>query len=409
MIESTLRRLQISPLAVGVIALLTALLGWLLIRGVQVGDEYANIPQIKLFLAGNWKLQENLAVPPTYFALIAGLARLLGVSSPEGWRLISIALSLPVVALFHLCEKKIDPDATPLRTLQFLFLPILLPYLLILYTDGLAIMLFMLSLYLALHDHPWLAGVAAFLDVLVRQNQIVWVGWLFAWLYLREQGWSLRPALIGRHLIRYWTFCLVFIAFLAFVLINRGLTLGQLEEIHRPGLYLGNVWFALFLCFFLLLPVFPAGLPRTLRLIRRQPWLLLGAGLVFLLYLGTFEVNHPMNDPEKHPDFLRNQLLALATSNLAAKSFFFLPIAFAALSLAADPLCEHASWTLYPFWALAVLPVELIEQRYSLSGVTLLLLFRKTEVRSAEMIQLAYFVLLSLFFLVGISRARFFL
>ncbi len=404
MVSQPLRPAPVTTRMVVLAMLLTVLFGSLLIRRVRgIGDEYASIPQIETFRTGTWSVQENLAVPPTYHALIAVIARLFGVSSLDALRLISLLLCLPVVPLFYLCARKIDPDNAALRTLQFLFLPILLPYLFILTTDAPALMLFVLTLYLALHDRPYLAGGAALLDVLVRQNQIVWVAWLFTWLYLREQGWSIRPAAIGRHLLRYWVFCLVFAAFVAFVVINRGLTLGRHQEIHRSGLYLGNVWFALFLCSFLLLPIFLVRLPHVLVLIGRRPWLLIVVGLLFLLYLATFQVNHPMNDISTNPDFLRNQLLAWATTNQATKIVFFLPIALALFSLAALSLHERGSWTLYPFWILAVLPVELIEQRYSLAGVTLLLLFRGMERRGVEMVQFLYFVLVSLAFLLGIA------
>ncbi len=399
------------------VVLLTALFGWLLLQRIPgIGDEYATIPQVEIFLSGDWTVRDDLAVPPTYHALVASIARLLGIRSVQqnlnGLRLISLLLSLPVVAWFFLCARKIDSANASLRSLEFLFLPILLPYLFILTTDAFALTIFVLAVWLALEDHPALAGVAALLDVLVRQNQIVWVAWLFVWTYLRDHGWSLRPALILRHLVRGWTFCLIFAGFVVFVIKNHGLTLGHHEQVHPPGVYLGNVWFALFLCSFLLWPIFLVRLPNTLGLIRRRPLLLVAVGLVFVLYSATFQVTDPANDlaaKEVNKEFLRNRLLDLATSNLATRTAFFLPIALAILSLAALPLHERGSWSLYPFWVLAIIPVRLIEQRYSLSGFTMLLLLRVLERRRVEWLQLAWFVLVSLFILWGISRAWFFL
>ncbi len=394
------------------VVLLTIAIGWVLIYRARTtfGDEYASLPQIQRFLAGDWSVQKNLAVPPVYHALVAGLARLFGVSSIDGLRLISLLLSLPVVPLFHLCARKIDPDSATVRTLQLLFLPILLPYLFLLYTDPLALLFLVFALCLALYDRPWLAGLAALLDVLVRQNQIVWVAWLFAWLYLRHEGARVSLASAARHLVRCWTFCLVFVGFLVFLVVNRGrATLGQHEDFHRPGLYAGNVFFALFLCSLLFLPVFLAGLPRTVRLLLRRPWLLVGVGLLLLVFLTAFKVRHQSNDVSRYPEFLRNQLLALVMANLLTRTLFFAGIAFAVLSLAALPLQQPWAWLIYPFWVLSVLPVELIEQRYSLAGVVLLLLFRKAEGPLVEALLLGWWVLLSAGALVSLCWFRMFL
>src|SRR4051812_8813469 len=101
------------------ITLLTALFGSLLISRVRsVGDEDASLPRIRSFLAGDWSVQENLAVPPTYHPLIAGIARLCGVSSLDGLRLISLLCNLPIMAFFSLCPRKIDPATASIRTLQ---------------------------------------------------------------------------------------------------------------------------------------------------------------------------------------------------------------------------------------------------------------------------------------------------
>jgi alpha-1,2-glucosyltransferase len=388
---------------------LVACLGSLLISRIQntIGDEYASYPQIEQFRQGNWAVQDNLAVPPTYHALIALLARLFDVSSWNALRLITLVLSSLAILFFYASARAFDAESASAKTAQFLFLPILLPYCFILYTDPLAVALFLLSVWLALRNHPVLAGLAALLDVAVRQNQIVWVAFLFLWLYLRESGWSFKRAVIGRYLVRYGMFVAVFIGFAVFVVVNRGLTLGQHSTIHPPGrFYLGNVWFALFICTFLFLPVFLADLPRLAALVRKEPVFLLGLAVLFPLYLLTFSPDHAMN---QLPEFLHNQVLAAASASWWTKALFFIPIGFAVLSLAATPLRESSCDWLYPFWVLAVLPAWLIEQRYSLTGIALFQLFRQPQGERAETMLLVYWMMLSVFFLVGISQGWFFL
>lgn len=399
--------------------LLVALLGTLLIRRVQatIGDEYANYPQIQSFRAGNWQLQDNLAVPPTYPALVALVARALHVESRDGLRLISLLLSLPVYPLFYLVARTLDPATATLKALQFLFLPILLPYLFILYTDPLALLLFVLALWLALRDQPILAGLAALLDIAVRQNQIVWIALLYVWLYLHEQALQFSWPSIRRHLTRYWSFIVVFLAFAIFVVVNGGVTFGRLETVHPVGKFsLGNVYFALFVCTVLFLPVFAANVPRAIHLVRLM---CSGTGwLVVLLVMWVFVMNFVLNsaltltvnhDMNQLPGFLHNDALLWAADGKVHKLLFLVPILFAGLSLAVLPLREPACVVLYPFWVLAVLPIGLIEHRYYLSGVTLLLLFRVPQNRTVEVVQLGYWMALSLFFLWGIAQAWFFL
>lgn len=79
------------------------------------------------------------------------------------------------------------------------------------------------------------------------------------------------------------------------------------------------------------------------------------------------------------------------------------------LSLAALPLPRADCYSIYLFWALAVLPIGLIEQRYYLSGIMLLQLLRLPQPEKVEAAHAAYWAVLAIFFLVGISEGRFFL
>ncbi len=363
-----------------VVVLATAVLGSLIVHRVQatIGDEYAYLPQIQDYLRGQWSVRKDLAVPPTYHFVIASLGRLLGVDSFDALRLISLLLFLPAVLWFYLAARQIDADTAVVRTYQFLFLPILLPYCFLLYTEPLAVLFLVLAVWLVLKRQDTLGGLACLLSAAVRQTLAVWLGFLFFWIYLREEGlhWSV-PA-VKRHLPRCWVFLLGFAALVVFIVLNHGLTLGELKDFHPPGaISLGNTWFALLLGWLLLLPLHLANMGRIAGLFSRQGVITvpIGLGLILAGYLLTFHNDHPSN--LKYPDFLHNQLLVLVFTNIWTKTAFFLPIAWTLLSLPVTPLHGGTGCLLYPFWVLSMLPVVMIEQRYALPGFVLFLLLRK--------------------------------
>jgi alpha-1,2-glucosyltransferase len=391
------------------VVLVTAALGYREISRIQghIGDEYAGFPQMEAFVHGNFQVRDDLAVPPTYHLLVAGIASHFRVDSRDALRLISLLLCLPAVFFFWAAARRLDSDSADRKTYQFLFFPILLPYCFILYTNPLALTLLLLAVWLVLCGRPAWAGLAALPSVAVRQELAVWMLFLLVWIYLRDEGFRFRAASLGRHLLRCWTFCLGLAAVAVFVVVNRGFTLGRHEAIHPTGqVHLGNVWFTLLLCFLLLLPLHLANLPRVGGLLRRQPLLLLGLAALFALYVLTFTNDHVNN---QLPEFLHNQLLFLVFASPWVKALFFLPIGYAILSLAATPLQQPACYPFYVFWVLSLLPIWMIEQRYALPGFVLLLLFRVPGSRWVEAALIGSFAALSALFLWGISRAQFFL
>jgi len=374
-----------------------------------IGDEEIYLPQIRGFLHGDWSVSNKLAVSPAYHHVIAFIARLLGIDSVDALRLISLLLSLPAVALFYAAAHKLHPDTAIFRAYQFLFLPILLPYCFVLYMEPMALAFLLLAVWLALSRYYTLSGLAGLLSAVVRQNFIVWMGFLFLWIYLREEGLKLSGQALKRHLLRCWIFLIGVVALVLFVLLAGGLSMGETKSIHPLGLYLGNIWFALLLGWLLLLPLHLANGRRIIQFFRHgnSVGLLAGLGLLLGCYLLTFHNDHPNN--LDFPEYLHNQLLELVFRNLLLKAAFFLPIAWTVLSLLATPLRERTGWLLYPFWVLSLLPVWMIEQRYALPGFVLFLLLRESAGPRLEAGLAGYFALGSAVLIGGISRGWFFL
>jgi len=387
--------------------LLAAVAGHLVISQTwQLVDEEENLVQIRMFLNGQFREFEYIATTPAYHAMIALLAWLMNAQSLSEIRLISLMLGLSAVIGFFIAARRLNDMNAPLAASQFFFMPILLPFFFLLYTDVLSLGLLLFSVYGALTHRERLAGAAGILSVVVRQNQIVWLLFVFLLIYLIENGYFMNREAVKNHLRRSWIFLMGFAAFVFFVVVNHGVAIGD-RKMHPPyTFHLGNVYFSLFLFLLVFLPLHLANAQKVCALIRRNPWVLAALGLLLSIYLPTFNDTHPYNFVH---GFLRNVVLEFATLELWTKLFFFVSIAYTILSIAVTPLKKPAFYLIYPFWILTLVPAWLIEERYYLVAFSLFLLFRERQGRGVEYASLAYSMATGFFFLWGISQRWFFL
>ncbi len=349
-------------------------------------DEGVHFQQITLFREGRLELSPRLTMLPGYHALTATAMRLFDKSGRYSARFFSTAISLATILVFYLLSGGLRSFTSLAKTFQFAFLPILFPFFPLIYTDVLSLLLVLIGLYLTLGKRYNLGALTVGLSLLVRQNNIVWLGLLYALAfseYCHPRGWlwltgHLRPDFLRRA----WVFWLGLAGFLLFLLVNGGVAMG--DDLNHPsplqgaslGLHAGNLYLLLFLSFFLFLPLHLANLPTLGVFLWRRPWVLLLLLAFFLVYLPTFVNSHPYNVLAPQVVW-RNRLLMAATASPLAKTLFFLPLAAGLLSVAVTPLAEKRYYWLYPFTALALLPAWLVEPRYYFVPLALFILFRR--------------------------------
>jgi alpha-1,2-glucosyltransferase len=213
----------------------------------------------------------------------------------------------------------------------------------------------------------------------------------------------------GRKSLRQtWIYGLGFGLIAAFLLLNGGIALTDKDMQPLGGVYSGNIFYLLFLFAFLFLPLNLANFPKIIRLAREQRWIL-PAGLgVFLVYLLTFQSTHPYNQtiPEY---FIRNQLLMTVTGSLGLKSAFFLPAAWALLSIGVTKLRAKNYYWLYPFTIFSLLPLWLIEPRYAFVPLGFFLLFKEEQPAVVEGLTVGLYVIVSLLLLPPLRGELFFI
>jgi hypothetical protein len=146
------------------------------------GDEEVHYDQIARFARGDLSLNPWLTTLPGYHALLGFVGYVTGVTSLPFMRFLSFLIGLATIGVFWLITRELYKDAGFLRVLQFTFLPILFPFFFLLYTDVLSLLFILLAFFFMLRERPTLAAVMSLAGVLVRQTNIVWLLFFFAFL-----------------------------------------------------------------------------------------------------------------------------------------------------------------------------------------------------------------------------------
>ncbi len=404
----------------GIVASAVAVSYWAVRSDPPLGDEGYHLSEIHLLVHGQWTVAPNVVMLPGYHILLAAAAWAAGTTSLPFLRAVTAGLSLLTIVALDVLTRTIDESADGLPTLEFTFLAIVFPLFALIYTDVAGLLFVLLCVTAALRERPGAATAFGLYAVVVRQTNIVWVMFAFALMWWKScpaivAGWrrsahsptALRAAVI-RALNVVWPVALMAGLSVGFIAVNGGVAIHRKAAYPFPSFHLGDIFFALMILPALFLPPWISALPRIWRLLRtsRIWWGVLPA--CFALYMATFTASHPFNQPILSY-FLRNRVLAYATSSAARKAACFLPIAWSLLVLAVTPLRRSSFRLLYPFAALSLVPLWLIEQRYFIVPIALFLCMRAPDSRRVAWMQVGYGMLVTAALFIPLVHRTFFL
>jgi alpha-1,2-glucosyltransferase len=375
--------------------------GYLLSRSMDLRvDERNHLNQIQRYLAGNFVTTSTAS--GGFHAAAAAFAWLTGSMSQEAVRLFVVLISCAAILTFRSLAEAFEPRAGTMRTFQFALFPLLFPFWFVIYTDVFGLLFLLLAVLAFTRKRFHRTGIFATLSVVVRQTYVVWLAMLAVWTAIVTIN---RP---HRELARRLSsFAIAAALFVVFVLVNHGVAIGDRDSHPEMELHTENLLFML-VCFFLMF--FPLIVSQLRRIARLPPLVLAGVMVgSTLLFFGTFRVDHPYNAVVSEDLFVRNDILRLMTSSTAARLASSVVIALATLSLFVVRLRQPIHYLIYPFAALTVMPVWLIEQRYYLPAFALFMAFREPASPTVERAILAVNAVLSLYLFGGVLQGRFFL
>jgi alpha-1,2-glucosyltransferase len=373
-------------------------------------DELDHFAQIQLFVHGEWRvLTRYLTTIPGYHAVVAAILSLSGADSLKAARLVNAAFALAAVGAFHALRRRIWPGTETLATAQLLVLPILVPLFFLVYTDVFALALLLLATLATLVSRHWVSALLLVALVLVRQNEVVFAGFLAAlavWPIRHDRGRSAFREIVPAAI----PYALPVVAFLAFWAWNGSISLSKEQSALHPdvSLHAGNLFFAVFLAGVLLPFHALAGFGEYLARARAKPWLIAIPLLVFAAFWFGFRSDNPYNT--QFPTYyIRNGLLLAIAHEPWVRALTAAIVAIAACGLAPTRLEPRAAYWLYPVAALFLSASWLVEQRYTLVPFVLFLAFREHRGRAIEWATAALWLLLAVLIFGGMMAVRFFI
>lgn len=384
-------------------------------------DETFHYPQIVNFLRHDFRQSPALTMLPGYHFAVFAVASVFGLSSVVAIRFISFCISLLSIAVFHLLAQHLRANDADSKTLQYVFSPLLYPFFFVIYTDVTSLLMVTLGVLLTLRKQYYMAGLVGLLACLVRQNNIIWVGLMF--LLMAADALRERNA-IGRQ--RFWepagnatglgatvakrgaVYLAGFALFVVFVIINKGVAVGDTERYPSFTLHPENVYCMLFTFFFLFLPMNIANVEKIGRLLRRNRLAVVYAAGFFVLFMATFDITHPYNTEPWAQWFVSNRILSYFLQSPLHKALFFLPILWSVLSLSCTRLYAREFYLIYPLSIVALLPLWHVDPRYFLPPFVLFLLFKEDDSRPVQLITGLFYAGASGYFLHEIVTYEYF-
>ena len=355
----------------------------------------------------DFRVFDILSVIPGYHYFLHLFGKVFGLSSISFFRLINLVIGFCSIFVFFLLAFKIYKGFGFVRGLQYTFFPILFPFFFLIYTDVLSLLLVLLMFYFLLQKNYDIAGIFAILSFFVRQNNVLWMAFGLSFVYAERIGTRIDFKGFFRSIRDCWTFILGFVISLIFFIWNKGFALGN-KMMNEGGIYFGNLFFALFLFFFLFLPLNIGNFLKIKELVKRNKWIWFIILVIFIFYLKFFIVNHPYNFINTDY-FLRNNILGYFLNGIVLKSLLFLPIAYSILSLCTIRFKRREFYLLYPFAIFSLLPLWLIEQRYYLIPFSFFILFKKEESGLIEKLTIWIYLIFSFLLFYFIGSGKFFL
>lgn len=376
------------------------------------GDEQWHYRQVWFFLNGRWFLHGTITMIPGYHFIMFLLGYLFNTNLLSHIRIFSFFFSFLTVVIFYLMAEKTNEKNSVIKTVQYFVMPIIFPFFFLVYTDIFSMLFLFIALFCTLSKKYTAAGIWGIISLFSRQNNVIWLAFLFCIIYVMEFGYSFERKKIITHLKKRWIFLLGFLLIVLFVIFNKGFTLGDRGS-HPIALHTGNVFLMLFLFFFLFLPLNVSNFKKIVIFLKENKTYFLYIAFFFVFYLLTYKNDHPYNNYTGIDDpfyfNLRTRLLVFSCSGLWQKVLYFIPAAYAALSIRVTKLSDKSFYLLWPFTVLYLAPSWLIEQRYYMLTYSFFILFKEEESPLVEYSTIVLYVLLTIFLFDGIVKWQFFL
>jgi alpha-1,2-glucosyltransferase len=349
-------------------------------------DEYSHMRQIEFLRTGTNAHEPTLTTFETYHWIMATISRFFGSLGIDGLRAASTAFGFLVFpAALGLARTRYRDEAS-VRALQAWLLPVLFPYLFLVYTDGLSTAALLLAAWSSARRHHALAFACGAFAVAVRQTNVFWVFWLLAMEVSRDESWR-TPGRLARSAAPY---AIIGLAFAVFVAMNGGVALGSREQYPSFVASPNNLFVFVLASGLVMAPLLLARAGEVLALVRAQPATAGMAAALGIAFLFGYSARHEYN---LLTTFVHN-IAALWLNEVWHRAWLVLPLVFSALALCTAIERRADAWLLGAATVASLLPLSMIEQRYYAIPLALWVCLRKPAAAWIEAVQTAWLAIL---------------
>lgn len=384
-----------------------------------IADEAGHhLHAIRQFYEGDWSRPEHLPMFPAYHAVAAVAARVFGANLLV-LRGLSAVMMIGAVVFFDAALRRRGVKHRGYALLHFAWLPLLLPFSVMVYTESASMLCLAAAIYLQSRRQLQLSALALLFACLVRQSNVVWVVLLavLAWTeHGREMPGDSRKvegggarASNGELVVQLWGHAAVTVLTSVWLIVDAGGT--RTIEANRPRFNVAQLYLFAMAGILLWAPLWMRRLPHDVRALvlwfRMSPArgvvVVIVAGALVAMLAIAFRNPHPWNE---NPRYFRNlPLMAMSQSSavrwiVAAVIVAIAPIVVRFTLAQTDRLKLALAWM---FALLFLLPHSLAEPRYYVVPFVLLNLLSRYSAAEARVMAAWYFTL-SAVLIVEIAR-----
>lgn len=392
-----------------IILLFLIILNISLSKTSYLSDEWAHFQTINDIATNNIS-QETFsrnAQLPGYYFFMAIFKKYFPLLELHGMRNIQMIFSILTIGIFYKLAKDFDPQHAELKTIQFTLLPVLSIFWFFIYSEALSLFFVLLSFYTLRHKKYALSWITAFLSILCRQNNIIFILFFVIYHWINNYSFPVNQTKITSYMREVSGFGVTFIFLALFLIINKTPALADLHE-NPLTIHLENPYQFLLVLTLVYLPLILNNYRKFIRWIKEYSLIFSVWMVGIIIYLLFFRGDNTFNG-DAYSFWLHNKILYIWTANIWHKILFYIPITIGFLFLATTSLIEKNNWLIYLFSFLFLALSWLIEPRYTILPFTFFMLFRKVNATKFEVIENIYLVLLNTFLISGIASNKFFL
>lgn len=331
----------------------------------------------------DFRLVYYLTVIPGYHFLIAMIAKPLHLFTIPQIRVLSFLISFLIVVptYFFLVKRNI------VKTNLFVYFPLMFFYYGLIYTDIISMGVVLLAFLLLRYQRYYLSSMIAFLSLLIRQNNIIWILFFMMYIYFKEN--NLLDILFNKqnfeiYMKKVLGYIVCILWFGAFIFFNKGITLGDRGS-HAFGFYLENVFIFLIIYFFMMFP-------EILESIKRMKlWIYMLFVTSFSLFsLSAFRIIHPYNT---YAPFIHNTLVKLMINNFVFRVLGILICALVAYYFFLAKFEYRTSISLFIASLLILVTTQMVEFRYYFIIIALIFILMEDRIKHWRFLMFYYAVI----------------